>query len=82
MRTSRPDIPWVEPCFTENQRKFPADELRRYAGQFVAWSWGGSRILASDPDRRVLDEKLRAAGIDLGKVVHDYVEDDDVSPPL
>jgi hypothetical protein len=71
--------PWVDPQFVENQRKFPAEELRRYAGQHIAWSWDGSQILASDPDRGTLDEKLRAAGIDPLRVIHDYVEDPNVS---
>ena len=71
--------PWLDPTFVENQRKFPAAELLRYAGQHVAWSWNGSQIVASDPDRRALDEKLRAAGVDPLQVIHDFVEDPNVS---
>jgi hypothetical protein len=82
MNTNPADIPWLDATFFENQRKLPVDELRRYAGQHIAWSWDGTRILAGDPDRRALDEKLRAAGIDPGRVVHDYVEDADVSTQL
>jgi hypothetical protein len=73
------DAPWIEPRFQENQRNFPADELLRYAGQHIAWSWDGSRILASDSDRRALDQKLRDAGIDPLQVIHDYVEDPKLS---
>jgi hypothetical protein len=83
LMTGRPaNVPWLDPTFLENQRKFPADERQRYAGQHIAWSWDGTRILAGDLDRRALDEKLCAAGIDPGRVVHDYVEDADVSSQL
>ena len=51
------------------------EELTRYVGQHIAWSWDGSQILASDRKRRMLDEKLKAAGIDPLHVVHDFVED-------
>jgi hypothetical protein len=79
VNSNRPDIPWIDASFLENQRIFPAVELLRYAGQHIAWSWDGSRILAGDPERRALDDKLRSAGIDLNRVVHDYVEHPDVS---
>jgi hypothetical protein len=79
VKTRRPEFPWIEPIFFENQRRFPPEELQRYLGQHIAWNWDGTSILASDPDRRVLDDKLRAAGIDTGRVVYDYVEDGDVS---
>jgi hypothetical protein len=71
--------PWLDPTFQENQRQFPAEELNRYRGQHIAWSWDGSRILAGDTERRTLDEKLRAAGIDPLHVIHDYVEDPNLS---
>jgi hypothetical protein len=71
--------PWTDPKFLENQRGFPAAELLRYAGQHIAWSWDGSRILAGDPDRATLDRKLREAGIDSVRVVHDFVEDPEQS---
>ncbi len=72
-------MPWLDPDFQENQRKFPTEELLRYAGQHIAWSWDGAQILASDPDRRALDEKLCAAGIDPLHVIHDFVEDPNLS---
>jgi hypothetical protein len=72
-------VPWTDPCFLDNQRNFPAEELLRYQGQHIAWSWDGSRILAHDSDRRTLDQKLRAAGIDPLEVIHDFVEDPNLS---
>ena len=77
-----PDIrsqPWTDPRFLENQRRFPVEELARYKGQHIAWSWDGSQILAGDPDRRALAQKLREAGIDPLQVIHDYVEDPNLS---
>ena len=82
MNTSRPEFPWLEPIFFENQNRFPREELLQYAGQHIAWSWDGARVVASDPDRAALDEKLRAAGIDPGRVVHDYVDDPDADSQL
>ena len=75
MNTDRPEIPWIETTFSMNRAKIPPEELLRYAGQHIAWSWDGTRILAGDPDRRRLDEKLRGAGIDPARVVHDYVDE-------
>ncbi len=79
MNTDVRPTPWIDPCFLENQRKFPADELLRYQGQHIAWSWDGLQILAADAERRALDQKLRNKGIDPLKVIHDYVEDANLS---
>ena len=79
MKTDRPEIPWIDPAFLENQRQFPREELARYAGQHIAWSWDGTEILDSAPDEQSLDQKLRAAGIDPGRVVIGYVDDPNVS---
>jgi hypothetical protein len=82
MSTDYPGVPWVEASFHENRGKFRPEETMRYAGQHIAWSWDGMRILASDPDRQALDQKLRAAGIDPGRVVHDYVDELDTTSQL
>ena len=79
MDTDIRPAPWTDPHFVENQRKFPADELLRYLGQHIAWSWDGSQILATDADRGALDQKLRDAGIDPLQVIHDFVEDPNLS---
>ena len=72
-------ITWIDARFFENQRKFSADEMLRYQGQHIAWSWDGSQILAADADRRALDQKLRDAGIDPRDAIHDFVEDSNLS---
>ncbi len=74
MNTKYPHIPWIDPSFFENQRNFPPEELDKYAGQQIAWSWDGSRILASGADEADLYRNLQAAGIDPNRVVYDYVE--------
>ena len=71
--------PWIDAAFIENQRRFSAEALARYQGQHIAWSWDGTQILAADADRRALDQKLREAGIDPLAVIHDFVEDPNLS---
>jgi hypothetical protein len=79
MSNNHDDIPWLGADFFENQDKFPPEELLKYGGQHVAWSWDGTRILASAEDDAGLDQKLREAGIDPSRVVHGYVDDPNVS---
>jgi hypothetical protein len=79
MSTKPPDDSWLPPCFFENRRNFPPEQLLPYAGQHIAWSWDGSRILASDPDAEVLEQKLVEAGHDPQRVVFSYVPPPDVS---
>lgn len=50
--------------FQKNRQEFPIDELHKYAGNYIAWSPDGSRIVASSPDLEVLDQRVRAAGED------------------
>ena len=79
MNTDTQLAPWTEARFLENQRKFPPAELLRYHGQHIAWSWDGAQILGAAADRRALDQQLRDAGIDPLQVIHDYVEDPNLS---
>jgi hypothetical protein len=69
------DTPWIDARrFNENQRNFPAQELQRFAGQHIAWSQDGRRILASAPTMQALFEKLAEAGQPTNQVVLDYVD--------
>jgi hypothetical protein len=80
MSDQKADIPWLDyPTFEENQRRFPFEELMKYVGQAVAWSWDGSQILASGKDHVEVHEKLVAMGIDTSRVVFSGVDDPDVS---
>lgn len=59
--------------FNENVSKFPTAELVRYAGQYVAWSLDGARILTSGKDHDELDRNLAAMGLRQGEFVEDYL---------
>jgi hypothetical protein len=69
------DTPLPDPNFERNRQQYPQEELLKLVGQHVVWSWDGTRILDADPDLTTLDRRLIAAGIDLGRVIHDFVED-------
>ena len=60
--------------FDENRSKFPSEQLLAFAGQHVAWSPDGTRILAFATTRADLDQKLEAAGVHFSQVVHDYID--------
>jgi hypothetical protein len=79
MTRNHSEIPWPDPNFEENNRQFPLDELAKYAGQHIAWSWDGKQIPASAADRDELERKLVEAGIDPSRVAWDYVMPPDVS---
>src|SRR5207302_2028170 len=40
-----PDDTWLPACFFENQKKAQPEDMVPYAGQHIAWSWDGSRVL-------------------------------------
>jgi hypothetical protein len=48
--------------YLRNRLKFSLDELARHAGEWVAWSPDGVRIVASSADLASLDDLIRAAG--------------------
>ena len=80
MSEQKADIPWLDyKTFDENRRRFPQEELMKYANQNIAWSWDGTRILASGKDLAEVEDKLVAMGIDPSKVVFDWIPDPDVS---
>jgi hypothetical protein len=55
--------------FLENRRRFPPEELARYAGKYVAWSPDGTRIVACDEDLQRVAAAVVAQGFDPGEVV-------------
>jgi LDH2 family malate/lactate/ureidoglycolate dehydrogenase len=62
--------------YSANRSKFPPEELAKYAGQWIAWSADGTRILAHGEDQDAVEAELRAAGIAYSEVVWSSV------PPL
>jgi len=50
--------------YLRNRLKFPLDQLAQHAGEWVAWSPDGARIVASSSDLASLDNLIRAAGED------------------
>ena len=55
--------------YLKNRRQFPHDALERYAGQHVAWSPDGTRIIASAEDPVRLVDAIDALGFDSSEVV-------------
>ena len=50
--------------FLRNRHQFPNDELDKYAGQYVAWSPDGTKIIAGNADPIRLIAEIDAAGYD------------------
>lgn len=71
--TARPDPGWLPKEFFENQKNIPPELLREYDGLFVAWSWDGTRVVASAKWEHELYQKLEEMGQDTARVVIDYV---------
>jgi hypothetical protein len=61
-------------AFLQNQEAFPPDELEKYAGQWIAWSDDGTRILAgSSESSEAVGRLVRALGHDPSACVFDYL---------
>ena len=63
----------------KNRAQFPAEELAKYAGKYVAWSPDGTRIVASDEDDLRLDEAIKAAGYNPSETLVSFVSNPDES---
>jgi hypothetical protein len=72
------ESPWVNTnLFNANSSKIPYEELRKYAGQVIAWTLDGTRILACGADEKEVEERLREMDIDPSQVVFDNVPECD-----
>jgi hypothetical protein len=77
-------MPLDMPAYLEKRRKFlanraayPAAELARYAGLWVAWSPDGTRVAASADVPEALEGLLRKAGEDPLECVIEGIPDGD-----
>lgn len=61
--------------FNRNSGQFTREQLAPYRGQNIAWSFDGTRIVASGQSQEEVDQKLADLGIHFSQVVHDYVDD-------
>ena len=55
--------------FEQNRRRFPPEELLKYAGKYIAWSPDGRTIVASHDDPLQLEAAVRTAGYDPAECV-------------
>lgn len=74
MNTQYPDVPWIDPNHLTNREKIPQEELDQYAGQFVAYSWDGTHIVAGADSEAALMAKLKELGISTQQVVFSYID--------
>jgi Family of unknown function (DUF5678) len=64
--------------YTVNRSIFPVEELQKYAGQWVAFSRDGKKILASHPDPMGVTKLIDDAGISREDVIFEPVYADEV----
>ena len=70
---------WIDgTLYSKNRRDFPLQELQKYAGQWVAFSADGTRIVASHPTMLGLCDLLDKEGIDSMSVVLSEIHADEV----
>ena len=71
---------WINAkLFIENRNRFPGEEYLKYAGQYIAWSLDGTRILASGKTAEELDDNLRALGISPSDTLDEYVDPPEIT---
>ncbi len=64
--------------FNHNRRRFPPEQLQKYAGKYVASSPDGASIIDSYQDMTRLDERLKLAGYELSEILITMVPVDDL----
>jgi hypothetical protein len=70
----RPPEPPDFSRFNENRTRFPVEQLAPYAGQYVAWTPDGTRIVACAADRAGLYQRLQEIGVHYSQVVFGYID--------
>lgn len=59
--------------YVENRRKFTLEEINRYAGQWVAWSVDGSKVVAHHEDLKEAARLVQEAGLTWEDVIYDRI---------
>lgn len=59
--------------FIQNREKVPFEALLPFAGQHVAFSADGTRVMAHGPDHAAVFLQLEKLGISSSNVVFDYI---------
>jgi hypothetical protein len=59
--------------YVENRSKFLPEDLLPYAGQWVAWSADGSRIVAHHEDLLEVARLVEALGLDREEIIFDRI---------
>jgi hypothetical protein len=65
---------WIDPAYFKNRPNFPPQELLKYKDQYIAWSYDGTRVIASDENVEQLYDRLQANGFDLARTVVSFVD--------
>lgn len=65
---------WLGREYFDNQARRNPEDLLRYAGQYIAWSWDGAEVVASGQSEGEVRDKLLAQGLDIHRVVYDYID--------
>ena len=79
MSTNNKADGWIDAnLFNINRNKVPLTELQKYAGQWVAWSADGTRIVASHPDMLALCDIIDRSGLKPFEVVLSQIHADEV----
>lgn len=79
MPEPRTGVPWLTAEYFRNRQAFPPEELMKYGGQYVAFSWDGTHIVASALTYEELEDRVTAAGHDPERVVSAYVDPPDTA---
>ncbi len=66
-------------AYHRNRDQYPEEKLRAYWGKQVAFSADGPRLVASGDDHEALFLRLHELGVDIEKVVFEFIDDPNVS---
>jgi hypothetical protein len=78
----KPDWVFDANLYTENRNQFPLEELQKYAGQWVAFSRDGTKILASYFDPEGVAKMIDDARIPRTAVIFEPIYADEVGLEL